>query len=114
MLPWHAAGTLSRSDSKRVEDALARDPELARRYALVREEFSETIHLNETLGAPSARASAPLPAARLSPAEGSRVPRLRPLIPAFPSTERRREFGDQASGNSTEGCREGPTDARLA
>lgn len=56
MLPWHAAGTLSRSDSKRVEDALARDPELARRYALVREEFSETIHLNETLGAPSARA----------------------------------------------------------
>ncbi|MFZ0196078.1 MAG: hypothetical protein WAL14_14810, partial [Pseudolabrys sp.] len=29
---------------------------LARRYALVREEFGETIHLNETLGAPSARA----------------------------------------------------------
>jgi hypothetical protein len=56
LLPWHAAGTLSRRDSQRVEDALARDPELARRYALVREEFGETIHLNETLGAPSARA----------------------------------------------------------
>jgi hypothetical protein len=56
LLPWHAAGTLSGSDSKRVEDALARDAELARRYALVREELGETIHLNETLGAPSARA----------------------------------------------------------
>lgn len=56
LLPWHAAGTLSRRDSQRVEEALARDPELARRYALVREELGETIHLNETLGAPSARA----------------------------------------------------------
>jgi hypothetical protein len=56
LLPWHAAGTLSRGDAKRVEEALARDPELARRYALVREELGETIHLNETLGAPSARA----------------------------------------------------------
>ncbi len=56
LLPWHAAGTLSRRDAERVEEALARDPELARRYALVREELGETIHLNETLGAPSARA----------------------------------------------------------
>lgn len=56
LLPWHAAGTLSRSDARRVEDALASDPELARRYALVRDEFGETIHLNETLGAPSAHA----------------------------------------------------------
>lgn len=56
LLPWHAAGTLSRRDSDRVEQALASDRDLARRYALVREELSETIHLNETLGAPSARA----------------------------------------------------------
>jgi len=56
LLPWHAAGTLSRRDAQRVEEALARDPELARQYALVREELGETIHLNETLGAPSARA----------------------------------------------------------
>ena len=56
LLPWHAAGTLSRSDARRVEDALAHDPELARRYALVRDELGETIHLNEILGAPSARA----------------------------------------------------------
>jgi hypothetical protein len=56
LLPWHAAGTLSRADARRVEDALARDPELARLYALVRDEFGETIVLNETLGAPSAHA----------------------------------------------------------
>ena len=55
MLPWHAAGTLDRRDAQRVEEALARDPELARRYALVREELGETIGLNENLGAPSAR-----------------------------------------------------------
>ena len=56
LLPWHAAGTLSRRDSQRVEDALAHDPELAHRYALVREELGETILLNESLGAPSGRA----------------------------------------------------------
>lgn len=55
LLPWHAAGTLSRRDSERVELALASDRELARRYDLVREELNETIHLNESLGAPSAR-----------------------------------------------------------
>jgi hypothetical protein len=56
LLPWLAAGTLNRRDSQRVEAALASDPELARRYELVREELGQTIHLNETLGAPSARA----------------------------------------------------------
>jgi hypothetical protein len=56
LLPWHAAGTLSRRDAQRVEEALASDPELARRYALVREELGATIRLNETLGAPSTRA----------------------------------------------------------
>jgi hypothetical protein len=56
LLPWHAAGTLNRRDSARVEQALATDKELAQRFALIREELNETIHLNETLGAPSARA----------------------------------------------------------
>jgi len=56
MLPWHAAGTLGSRDAQRVEAALERDPELARHYQLVREELAQTIHLNETLGAPSARA----------------------------------------------------------
>jgi hypothetical protein len=56
LLPWHAAGTLSRRDAQRVEAALEHDQDLARQFALVREELGETIHLNETLGAPSARA----------------------------------------------------------
>src|SRR5262252_8762880 len=57
LLPWHAAGTLSRRDAERVEQALAQDAELARQFELVREEMAETIHLNETMGAPSARAA---------------------------------------------------------
>jgi hypothetical protein len=56
LLPWHAAGTLSRRDAERVERALANDQELVRRFNLVREELAETIHLNESLGAPSGRA----------------------------------------------------------
>jgi anti-sigma factor RsiW len=56
LLPWHAAGTLNARDARRVDDALARDPELAKQYAVIREEYAETIGLNESLGAPSARA----------------------------------------------------------
>ena len=56
LLPWYAAGTLSRRDAQRVEAAMANDPELIRRVTLAREELGQTIHLNETLGAPSARA----------------------------------------------------------
>ncbi len=53
LLPWYAAGTLRRRDRQRVEAALRSDPELARRLDLVREELAETIHFNETLGAPT-------------------------------------------------------------
>jgi hypothetical protein len=78
LLPWHATGTLSRRDADRVEQALAVDRELAKRYDLVREELAETIHLNETLGAPSARAMEKLFAA--IDAEEARIPRRqRPL-----------------------------------
>src|ERR1700691_3034236 len=56
LLPWHAAGTLNPRDARRVDEALARDPELAKQYAVIREEYAETIDLNESLGAPSARA----------------------------------------------------------
>ena len=75
LLPWYAAGTLSRRDANRVEQALARDRELARQYDLVREELVETIHLNETLGAPSTRAMERLFAA--IDAEEARSPRHR-------------------------------------
>ncbi len=56
LLPWHAAGTLNARDARRVEEALVRDPELSRQYTAIREEYAETIDLNESLGAPSARA----------------------------------------------------------
>jgi len=56
MLPWFAAGTLSRKDAARVEAALKNDPVLSQRFEMVREELGETIRLNEDLGAPSSRA----------------------------------------------------------
>jgi len=56
LLPWHAAGTLSRRDAQKVEQALASDAGLATQYATVQQDLVETIGLNESLGAPSARA----------------------------------------------------------
>ena len=55
LLPWHAAGTLSRHDAAEINAALARDPELMRRYMLAREEKLATVELNESLGEPSPR-----------------------------------------------------------
>jgi hypothetical protein len=74
LLPWHAAGTLNARDTRRVDEALARDPELARQYAVIREEYAETISLNESLGAPSARAMSKLFAA--IDAEPARAPSI--------------------------------------
>jgi hypothetical protein len=75
LLPWHAAGTLGLRDAERVERALAEDGELAHRYELVREELAETIRLNESLGAPSARAMEKLFAAIDAEAtQGTRTP----------------------------------------
>lgn len=56
LLPWHAAGTLSRREAEMVEQALAADADLAAQFATVREDLAETIVANESLGAPSARA----------------------------------------------------------
>jgi len=56
LLPWHAAGTLSRREAHKVEQALAEDADLATQYATVQQDLVETIGLNESLGAPSARA----------------------------------------------------------
>jgi anti-sigma factor RsiW len=75
LLPWHAAGTLGRDEAARVEAALARDEELARRYALVREELAETVRLNEALGPPSPRPLQRLMSAiDAEGATGARVP----------------------------------------
>jgi hypothetical protein len=55
LLPWYAAGTLDAREADQVEAAVAANAELARRLDLVRDEMTETIILNEALGAPSAR-----------------------------------------------------------
>jgi hypothetical protein len=75
LLPWHAAGTLRPRDANRVEQALTGDRELARQSDLIREELVETIHLNETLRPPSARAMERLFAA--IDAEEAHAPRHR-------------------------------------
>ncbi len=84
LLPWYAAGTLSRCDADLVERALARDSELARRYDLVRQELAKTIQLNEALGVPSARAMEKLFAA-IDAEEASSARRRRRHISRTPS-----------------------------
>jgi hypothetical protein len=74
LLPWYAAGTLRRRERQRVEEALRTDPALAQHLELVREELAETIHLNETLGAPTARAAERLMAAIDAEATRKRAP----------------------------------------
>lgn len=63
LLPWYAAGTLGRRASRQVALALANDVELRRQYELIRAELTEAIRLNESLGAPTARAGERLKAA---------------------------------------------------
>jgi len=63
LLPFHAAGTLGLHDTRRVDAALASDPDLARQYKAIQDEYAETILLNESLGAPSVRAMQKLSAA---------------------------------------------------
>jgi anti-sigma-K factor RskA len=75
LLPWHAAGTLRPRDANRVEQAVADDRELARQTDLIRDELVETIHLNETVRPPSARAMERLFAA--IDAEEAHAPRHR-------------------------------------
>src|SRR3954470_21135277 len=49
LLPWHAAGTLSRREALKVERALDGDADLATQYETVRQDLVETIGLNESL-----------------------------------------------------------------
>jgi hypothetical protein len=80
LLPWYVAGTLGQRDRQRVEEALREDSELVRQLDLVREEFAETIHLNETLGAPSPRVADRLMAA--IDAEAPTAPNRVPVVAA--------------------------------
>lgn len=85
LLPWYAAGTLDARETRRVEAALAADPDLVRQYAAIQDEYAETIHLNESLGAPSSSAMQKLFAAiDAEPARAhSNSPRLSSRISGF-------------------------------
>jgi len=98
LLPWHAAGTLNARDTRRVDEALAKDPELARQYAAIREEYAETILLNESLGAPSSRAMQKLFARSTS------SPRKSPI---------RRSICPPGSSDSSRACHRGRWPPRL-
>ena len=39
LLPWHAAGTLSRRDAQKVEQALVSDADLTIQYATVQQDL---------------------------------------------------------------------------
>ncbi|MFJ5370371.1 anti-sigma factor family protein [Bosea sp. CER48] len=80
LLPFYANGRIAEADKRRVESALAADPELAARLDIIRDDMAETVLLNESLGAPSPRAleklmaeieAAPRPAPLLARAKDS-------------------------------------------
>jgi hypothetical protein len=56
LLPFYAAGVLTQPELSQVERVLAVDAELRRRLALVEEEQTEAILLNEGIAGPSSRA----------------------------------------------------------
>jgi hypothetical protein len=68
LLPWYAAGTLDRRAAAQMEAALVRDPDLVRDCDFVRDELTETIRLNESLGAPTRRAGERLMASLITEA----------------------------------------------
>lgn len=63
LLPWYAAGVATPEEARRVENALAADPQLRQSLELVREDQSAVILGNEMLKGPSARAYEKLAAA---------------------------------------------------
>jgi hypothetical protein len=78
LLPWYASGSLAPEDIRRVEKALAEEPELLRRYYVALQERSAVVDLNENLGVPSPRASEKL-FARLESA-AAKTPKRRNFV----------------------------------
>lgn len=74
LLPFYANDRIAEADKRRVEAALATDPELAARLEIIRDDMAETVLLNESLGAPSPRALEKLMA------EIETTPRQAPLL----------------------------------
>ena len=84
LLPWYERGTLTAEDMRRVERHLAADPELRARLELIREEISETIIGNESLGMPSLGARDRL--MERIPAEAGPLQRRAPGVKAWLSS----------------------------
>ena len=82
LLPWYATGTLDEPNRRQVEEALLRWPELRESLRLVEEDRSETVAVNEDLGAPSPRAWTRISAAMEAD------PRRRPATGRFASLAR--------------------------
>ena len=89
LLPWYAAGTLDEANTRRVEDALTREPRLQTSLRLAREDRDETLLLNQNAGAPSGKAWARVQAAAQAEPRratlGSRLAALLGLTGAWPS-----------------------------
>ncbi len=92
LLPWLVTGRLGTAEARRVRAALARDPDLARDYTAVQEEYNETILLHDALGGPSPRAmhnlftaieSEPLPARARKGRAARMLAALSPPLLAF-------------------------------
>jgi anti-sigma factor RsiW len=49
LLPWYVMGRLDPADAARVEQCLARDPDLARQFQLIREEHEQSMRGNEAI-----------------------------------------------------------------
>jgi anti-sigma factor RsiW len=81
LLPWYAAGTLDPREAKRVEEALARRPDLRASLEIAREDRDETIALNQALGAPGPAAwTRVLAAVQAEPRKPSLKARLAALV----------------------------------
>ena len=75
LLPWHAAGTLSPSQSIRVNAAIRADVALEREAMACRRERAAVVEINDSLGEPSPRALLALFAA--IDADGGRGEKIR-------------------------------------
>jgi anti-sigma factor RsiW len=55
LLPWYVMGRLDGADAARVEACLARDPDLAKQFRLIRDEHDQSVHGNEAIADRPAR-----------------------------------------------------------
>jgi anti-sigma factor RsiW len=90
LLPWYVMGRLDHADAARVEACLARDPDLAKQFRLIRDEHDQSVTGNEAIAERSARNADRL----LADVARRRAPRAAaPRVAAAPSLwERLQEF----------------------